>query len=273
MLAVKAGFYSSIDEGSRIGKLSLVFVVRLFIENSGNQRIPLVIGLLGALLEVNAADFKAADTDNPAVITVNRHQEKTRLLPAFFEVGNVCQDILLGNIIFLGMQQLIGLRIGVDVKLQLPGAVKADVVIAGNLRVAAEHTCFIEKSIFGIDIGKFEKKTVIGWFQHIRVDAGINQIQGTAGRSLLHLGSKSLVGCLLNRCQSLGIVVQGIIIIVNALLQHNAVDIILQLLRQIDIVRSQRVHLAFDIVGTGVKLIFKKAVDIMTGRLYYADNV
>ena len=73
MLAVRAGFYSSIDKGSRIGKLSLVFVVRLFIENSGNQRIPLVIGLLGALLEVNAADFKAADTDNPAVITVNRH--------------------------------------------------------------------------------------------------------------------------------------------------------------------------------------------------------
>lgn len=179
----------------------------------------------------------------------------------------------MGNIIFLGMQKLIGLRISVDIKLQLPGAVKADVVIAGNLRVAAEHTCFIEKSVFGIDIGKFEKKTVIGWFQQIRVDASVNQIQGTAGRSLLHLGSKSLVGCLLNRCQSLGIVVQGIIIIVNALLQHNAVDIILQLLRQIDIVRSQRVHLAFDIVGTGVKLIFKKAVDIMARRLYYADNV
>ena len=104
MLAVRAGFYSRIDKGGRIGELTLVFVVRLFIENSGNQRIALVIGLLGALLEVNAADFKAADTDNPAVITVNRHQEKTGLLPAFFEVGNVCQDILLGNIIFLGMQ-------------------------------------------------------------------------------------------------------------------------------------------------------------------------
>lgn len=77
MLAVKAGFYSSIDKGGRIGKLSLVFVVRIFIENSGDQRIPLVIGLFGALLEVHAADFKAADTDNPAVITVNRHQEKT----------------------------------------------------------------------------------------------------------------------------------------------------------------------------------------------------
>ena len=76
MLAVRAGFYSSIDEGGRIGKLSLVFVVRFFIEDSGNQRIALVIGLFGALLEVHAADFEAADADNLAVITVNRHQEK-----------------------------------------------------------------------------------------------------------------------------------------------------------------------------------------------------
>ena len=73
VLSVGAYFFLIIDEGGRIGNLSLVFVARLSIETSGNQRIPLLIGLLGALLEVNAADFKAADTDNPAVITVNRH--------------------------------------------------------------------------------------------------------------------------------------------------------------------------------------------------------
>ncbi len=145
MLSVGSHFYSGIDEGCGIGKLSLVFVVRFFIEDSGNQRIALVIGLFGALLEVHAADFEAADTDNFAVITVNGHQEKTGLLPAFFKVGNVCQDILLGNVIFLGMQKLISLRIGVDVEFQLPGAVKADVIIAGNLWVAAEHTNFVEQ--------------------------------------------------------------------------------------------------------------------------------
>ena len=63
-------------------------------------------------------------------------------------MGNVGKYILLGNIVILGMKQLIGLRIGVDIKLQLPGAVKADVIIAGNLRVAAEHTDFVEKGVF-----------------------------------------------------------------------------------------------------------------------------
>ena len=179
----------------------------------------------------------------------------------------------MGNVVFLGMQKRISLRIGVDIEFHLPGAVKADVIIACNLWVAAEHTDFVEQGIFGIDIGEFEKKTVIGRLQQICVDAGINQIQGAAGRCLLHFGGKCLVGRLLDGCQSLGIVVQGIIIIINALLQHNAVDILLQLLRQIDIVSSQCIHLAFDIVGTGVELIFKKAVDIMAWRLYYADNV
>ena len=106
----------------------------------------------------------------------------------------------MGNIVFLGMQKRISLRIGVDIEFHLPGAVKADVIIACNLWVAAEHTDFVEQGIFGIDIGEFEKKTIIGRLQQICVDAGINQIQGTAGRCLLHFGGKCLVGCLLNRC-------------------------------------------------------------------------
>ena len=113
----------------------------------------------------------------------------------------------MGNVVFLGMQKRISLRIGVDIEFHLPGAVKADVIIACNLWVAAEHTDFVEQSVFGIDVSEFEKKTVIGRLQQIRVDAGVNQIQGAAGRCLLHFGGKCLVGCLLDGCQSLGIVV------------------------------------------------------------------
>ena len=108
----------------------------------------------------------------------------------------------------LSLQQLSGLREGVGVQLQLPGAVEADVFLTRQLRAAAEHTDFVEQCVFGMNVGVFQKHAVIGFGWHLGVDAGINEVKHTAAGRLLHFGGEHIVAALLNGREHLRIIVE-----------------------------------------------------------------
>ena len=60
IILVLAEIQQGIALPGRAGKLSGILRVIFFVENSSDERIALIIGVAGALLKINAADFKAA---------------------------------------------------------------------------------------------------------------------------------------------------------------------------------------------------------------------
>ena len=76
IVLVLAEIQQGIALPGRAGELSGILRIIFFVENSSDKRITLIIGVAGALLEINAADFKAAQADGFAAAADNRHNEK-----------------------------------------------------------------------------------------------------------------------------------------------------------------------------------------------------
>ena len=64
IILVLAEIQQGIALPGRAGKLAGILRVIFFVENSSDERIALIIGVAGALLKINAADFKAAQANS-----------------------------------------------------------------------------------------------------------------------------------------------------------------------------------------------------------------